>query len=264
MDTYRYQPGETPVLMCISHVGTAVPAEAAAAMTDAALALPDTDWDIDRLFHFAPALGVGFLKASVSRHVVDLNRDPADADGLPVCPFVTLGGTPVYRPGAEPGAGTIAERLDAYWQPFHERLDAALTTIRDRFGVAVLIDLHSIPSARIGADAWDVSLGTWDGATASPALADRMAAALEAAGSNLIEIDGPVRGGHVVRRYGRPQQGVHALTVVVNQDMYIEAEPERRYREDRATVLRPRLERMLGAAVEWAWERSNRRRAGGV
>jgi len=257
MDTFRYQPGETPVLISISHVGTAVPADIVPTMTDEALSLPDTDWDIDRLFHFAPALGVGFLKAVVSRHVVDLNRDPNGNEELTVCPLTTRGGIVVYRAAAEPGAGDIAKRLDDYWRPFHARLESALTEMKKRFGVAVLIDLHSVPAWRGGDEVWDVCLGTWDSSTASPALADRMAMALEAEGSDLIEIDGVVRGGHVVRRYGHPQDGVHALTVVVNQDTYIEFEPTRRFRDDLAAGMRPRIERMLSAAIGWAWERSN-------
>lgn len=258
MDIFRHQPGETPVLISIPHVGTAVPAEIVATMTDAALELPDTDWDIDRLFHFAPALGIGFLKGAISRHVVDLNRDPADAEGLGVCPVTTFGGASVYREGMEPTTPAIAERLDAYWQPYHDRLDTSLAELRERFGVAVLIDLHSIPVARLGDESWDVSLGTWDGETASPALADRMAMALEAAGSDTVMIDGIVRGGHIVRHHGRPQDGVHALTVVICQDAYMNPAPERRYREDLAAAMRPRLERMLATAVEWAWARSNR------
>jgi len=76
METFRFQPGETPVLISLPHVGTDIPLDIAERMTDAAHEVSDTDWHLDRLYNFAPALGVGFLAATQSRYVIDLNRDP--------------------------------------------------------------------------------------------------------------------------------------------------------------------------------------------
>ena len=92
METFRFQPGETPVLISLPHVGTDIPLDIAKTMTDAAHEVADTDWHLDRLYNFAPALGVGFLAATQSRYVIDLNRDPKGhalyrgGDNTELCP----------------------------------------------------------------------------------------------------------------------------------------------------------------------------------
>src|SRR6266446_5039299 len=76
MDIYAFTPGTTPLLVSMPHCGTWLPPALRPRLTDAAQALPDTDWHVDRLYDFAAGLGAGILRATHSRYVIDLNRPP--------------------------------------------------------------------------------------------------------------------------------------------------------------------------------------------
>ncbi len=265
METFRFQPGETPVLLSIPHVGTEIPPDIAAGMTDVALTVPDTDWHLDRLYHFAPALGIGFLKATCSRYVIDLNRDPtgaalyAGADNTELCPLTTFDREPIYKPGHEPDAAEVQRRIDAYWRPYHEQLQRELRALRDRFGVAVLFDAHSIRSelprffqGRLP----DFNLGTGGGVTAAPKLAGRLMNVLTVNEAYTPVLNGRFKGGYITRTYGKPEEGIHTIQLELSQRTYMDEQPPFGYREDRVTEVRPSLERLLGTIVEWAHEQS--------
>lgn len=269
METFRFQPGETPVLLSIPHVGTVVPPDIAATMTDSALAMPDTDWHLDRLYHFAPALGVGFLKPILSRYVIDLNRDPDSALPAPgassteLCPLTTFDHQPVYRPGQEPDAAEVRRRIGAYWRPYHEQLNGELQALKERFGVAVLFDAHSIRSRVprfFDGQIQDFSLGTAEGSSASPALVGRVMNVLTATGRFSSVQNGRFKGGFITRRYGNPADNIHSIQLELSQLTYMDEEAPFSFREESARQVRPTLERLLSLVVEWAWENAAGRR----
>jgi len=269
METFRFQPGETPVLLSIPHVGTAIPPDIAATMTDEALALPDTDWHLDRLYHFAPALGIGFLKATCSRYVIDLNRDPAGsilypgASNTELCPLTTFDHRPVYKPGQDPDAAEVERRIGAFWRPYHEQLHAELMALKERFGVAVLFDAHSIRSQVprfFDGRLTDFNLGTADGATAAPALVGRLMNVLTARESYSAVLNGRFKGGFITRRYGNPEDNIHTIQLEMTQHTYMDEDAPYRYRDDLARQVRPSLERLMSVIVEWAWEKASVRR----
>lgn len=270
METFRFQPGETPVLLSIPHVGTAIPPDIAARMTDAALAVPDTDWFLDRLYHFAPALGIGFLKATCSRYVVDLNRDPAGAalyagaDNSELCPLTSFDREPLYKPGQEPDAAEVQRRIDTYWRPYHEQLQRELCALRDRFGIAILFDAHSIRSevprffqGRLP----DFNLGTGGGLTASPKLVGRLMNVLTASEKYSSVLNGRFKGGYITRAYGKPEDGIHTVQLELSQRTYMDEAPPFRYRDDLVTEVRPLVERLLEVIIEWTREHAWAKRA---
>ncbi len=52
MEPYRFTPGAAPLLVSMPHVGTHLPAAIVGRMTEAARAVPDTDWHVDTLYDF--------------------------------------------------------------------------------------------------------------------------------------------------------------------------------------------------------------------
>ena len=80
---FRFRQGTRPLLISMPHVGTHVPPQLAARLTDEARQVPDTDWHLERLYDFADELGASVLVATHSRYVVDLNRPPDGAEPLP-------------------------------------------------------------------------------------------------------------------------------------------------------------------------------------
>jgi N-formylglutamate deformylase len=64
-----------PIVANLPHSGTFIPALIEAQMSPGhARSIPNTDWHLNQLYDFLPALGVTVLQATHSRYVVDLNR----------------------------------------------------------------------------------------------------------------------------------------------------------------------------------------------
>jgi len=57
MEKFRFTDGTSPLLISVPHAGTHIPDDLRPRMTDLADELPDTDWHVDRLYDFAPAMG---------------------------------------------------------------------------------------------------------------------------------------------------------------------------------------------------------------
>ena len=62
-------------------------------------------------------------------------------------------------------------------------------------------------------------------------------------------INGRFRGGYITRRYGRPDDGVHAIQLELAQDTYMD-EKDLGYDETRAAGLAGTIRAMLEAFVE--------------
>jgi N-formylglutamate deformylase len=260
-EIYAFTPGDSPLLVSMPHVGTRIPDEVARDMTEAAHGVPDTDWHVDRLYDFLPALGASILRATHSRFVIDLNRPPGGkplypgASNTELCPTTLFDDGPIYRVGAAPGPAEIAERLDRYWRPYHERLAQTLEALRRRHGYALLFDAHSIRSEvpRFFAGRLpDINLGTGGGASASPLLAARLLETAQAAHDYTSILDGRFTGGYITRHYGRPGEGVHAVQLELAQRTYMEERPPFAFREERAAGIRPVLRRIVEAMLDWA------------
>ncbi|AKC85876.1 N-formylglutamate deformylase [Pseudoxanthomonas suwonensis] len=257
MDTYRLHQGTAPLLVSLPHDGTGLPDDMAPRLTDAARSLPDTDWHVSRLYDFARELGASILVPRWSRYVVDLNRPPDDISLYPgqnttgLCPVVQFSGEPVYHEGAGPDAAEIAARVDSYWRPYHDTLDAELARIRGEHGRAVLWEGHSIrgtlPFLFDGALP-DLNLGTAAGASCTPALQQRLAEVLAGQGDYTQVVNGRFKGGYITRHYGDPEIGVEAVQLEIAQRAYMD-EDSFEYLPERAEKLQVVIRRLLEAAL---------------
>ncbi|MBO9715486.1 MAG: N-formylglutamate deformylase [Pseudoxanthomonas sp.] len=256
MDIYTLHQGSAPLLVSLPHDGTAVPDGIAARLTDSARRVPDTDWHVSHLYAFARELGASILVPRHSRYVVDLNRPPDDASLYPgqnttgLCPVVQFSGEPVYRDGAEPDSAEIAARVDAYWRPYHDTLDAELQRIRGEHGRVVLWEGHSIrgtlPFLFEGALPV-LNLGTAAGASCTAALQQRLAAVLAGQDDYSHVVNGRFKGGYITRHYGVPETGVEAVQLEIAQHAYMD-EDSFEYLPDKAE----RLQRVIRALLEAA------------
>lgn len=252
--------GDGPLIVDVPHCGTGVPDALRPRLTPAALALPDTDWYVDRLYAFVPDMGATLMCATHSRYVVDLNRDPAGAalypgaDNTEICPSRTFSNAPIYAEGEVPGAAEIAARIEAFWRPYHAQLAREIERVKRRHGYAVLLDGHSILAQvpRFFAGRLpDLNLGTADGASADARLA-REALAVLAGARGLSHVrDGRFKGGHITRHYGRPAEQVHALQLEMTQSSYMEEGPPYTWDPARAAPLAAILKRLVDVLVAW-------------
>lgn len=197
---------------------------------------------VDRLFECAPGFGAPFLKAGAPRAFLDLNRSPDELDpaliegvrrmshnprvtsGLGVIPRVVANGRAIYR-GKLP-MSEAQRRIDHYWQPYHDQLKVLLSEAQARFGLAVLVDCHSMPHealdsiARAGARRPEIVIGDRFGAAAGAQIVDRVEAAFASAGLTVVR-NSPFAGAYITQQYGRPSRGQHAVQIEIDRSIYM-------------------------------------------
>lgn len=201
---------------------------------------------VDALFAAAPDHGAPLLRALFPRAFVDPNREPFELD-----PAMFEGRLPDYvnsrSPRVAAGLGTIARvvangeaiyrgkldfaeaerRVAQCYRPYHQALRGLVDRTRARFGVATLIDCHSMPSVGgpmerdPGANRVEFILGDCHGVSCDRRLidlADRMLRSLGYA----VARNAPYSGGFTTQHYGRPAEGVHALQIEINRAIYMD------------------------------------------
>ncbi len=250
-----------PVMVNVPHAGIDVPDSLASHLTAAARQMPDTDWHVDRLYApIAAALDVTLMSATHSRIVVDLNRDPGGnalypgAANTEICPTSTFHDEPIYLAGTAPDAGGISARVEQYWRPYQAQLAAEIGRIKARHGYCILLDGHSIVSEAprfFAGRLPDLNLGTADGASCAPSLADAAFAVLRSARGFTAVHNGRFKGGYITRHHGRPSEGVHALQLEMAQSCYMDEQRPFEFQGERAAALTGVLESMLSTLLAW-------------
>lgn len=196
---------------------------------------------VDELFARAPHLGAPLIRAHFPRAYLDVNREPWELDptmfveplserfnttsprvaaGLGTLARVVAENKPIYRERLTLDDARM--RIEGIYQPYHATLQRLLTEVHGAFGIAVLIDCHSMPRLSRSGDRLgpDIVLGDRYGTTCSPLLAD--VAEMVFAGAGLrVARNRPYAGGFCTRTYGRPQHGVHALQIEISRHLYM-------------------------------------------
>ena len=257
--TFELKKGSAPLLVSIPHMGTEIPEQLRGRYEARALQVEDTDWHLDRLYHFAQDLGASVLQPRLSRYVIDLNRPPDDTPMYPgasnteLCPTHFFTGDALCRPGQAPEAAERLQRRNDYWQPYHSALAAELDRIKQEHGYALLWDAHSIRSEI----PWlfdgvlpDLNIGTADGASAQPSVTEAVAAVARAAPGVTHAVNGRFKGGYITRRYGRPAEHVHAVQLEMCQKLYMRESAPYDWIEADARRIQPVVRDMVAAALE--------------
>ncbi|MFN3388490.1 MAG: N-formylglutamate amidohydrolase, partial [Allosphingosinicella sp.] len=95
---------------------------------------------------------------------------------------------------------------------------AALAEARNAFGIAVLLDCHSMPP-RAGGEP-PIVLGDRHGASMAPEFVAAAEAAVREAGFR-VSRNLPYAGGHITEAHGRPEEDVHALQIEIDRSVYL-------------------------------------------
>lgn len=218
MDWLEVHRGDAPLVVSFPHTGTEIPADVEAQLVSPWLARKDTDWWVHRLYGFALELGATTVRTSISRSVIDVNRDPSGASLYPgqatteLCPTTTFDGEPLYL-GDEPNEAEIARRRTTYFEPYHAALAAELKRLGEIHGKVVLYEAHSIRS--VIPRLFDgllphFNLGDNSGTSCDDALTAAVEAACDASRFSRVT-NGRFKGGWTTRHYGQPAGGVHAI-----------------------------------------------------
>ena len=234
----------TPLVFACPHSGRFYPEEMlAASALDTAAIRRSEDAFVDGLIGSAIERGVPMIAACYARAYIDVNREPFELDqamfedelppfasartarvaaGLGSIARVVAEGQEIYR--GKLTFGDAERRIDQVHRPYHAALKALLDEARAVFGVAILIDWHSMPSAAAGAGrtpAPDLVLGDRFGAACSRLVTGAWERELTALGYRVAR-NAPYAGGYTTEFYGKPEKGVHALQIEINRGLYLD------------------------------------------
>ena len=241
-ETIRPRRLVAPVVFNSAHSGRVYPARflAMTRLDHLSIRQSEDAW-VDEIFARAPHLGAPLLRAHFPRAYLDVNREPWELDpAMFVEPLSDRFNTTSPRVAA--GLGTLARvvaenkpiyrdrltlddarmRIEGIYHPYHAALQKLLGEAMSAFGVALLIDCHSMPRINRSGDkaAPDIVLGDRYGTTCAPALIDLVETIFAGAGLRVARYR-PYAGGFVTRSYGRPQHGVHALQIEISRHLYM-------------------------------------------
>jgi N-formylglutamate amidohydrolase len=233
-----------PVVLNSPHSGRHYPAAfLASSRLDPRAIRRSEDTFVDEIFAPAVAQGTPLLKANFPRAWLDVNREPYELD-----PKMFEGTLPSYANvrsiRVAGGLGTIARivseseeiysaplpveeglaRIDRVYKPYHQALRDLVVATHALFGVAVLIDCHSMPSSVRGGSGRlrpDVVLGDRYGTSCAGELTDVVAHSLTRLGYS-VSRNKPYAGGFITEHYGQPSRGLHAMQIEINRSLYMD------------------------------------------
>ncbi len=243
---YHCDAPATPVLLSVPHAGRDYPPELLAnlrVLPSELLRLEDRY--ADRLIQPATTAGFPAIVAHRARAWVDLNRAETDIDaGMVSASDKALEAAPSSK--ARGGLGLFPRRLQAcgeLWRqpmrladveqrieqvhrPYHRAVAEVLSAMRARFGVAILLDVHSMPPIPVGAapDAPPrIVVGDRFGRSAGSIYAELVLGRAQAQGMKAV-LNAPYSGDYILQTHGDPARGVHALQLEVDRSLYLDSD----------------------------------------
>lgn len=203
------------------------------------------DTFVDELWTSIPDVGGTLLAANFPRTYIDPNREVTDIDpGMlaepwprPLSPsekssslghgliWKVVRDRPIYD--RKLWVAEVENRIDSYYQPYHDALSAQIEAAVARFGCVWHLNLHSMPSDTyemlgIMSDVplADFVLGDRDGSTCDPTLLGIIEDFLRTAGYTVARND-PFKGVALIQRIGRPHEHRNSLQIEINRKLYM-------------------------------------------
>jgi N-formylglutamate amidohydrolase len=274
----------SPLVFASPHSGRCYPPDMmAASLLDAAAIRLSEDAYVDELILGAVGHGASVITASYARAYIDVNREPYELDASMFedeLPAFARGRSARVAAGLGSIARIVAEgheiyarkltfaearrRIELVHRPYHDALAGLLAQARAAFGLAVLVDWHSMPAAAArtygqsgdstrsgisGAGSCDLVLGDRFGTACAPQITALVETELEAMGYRVAR-NAPYAGGYTTEFYGKPAGRTHALQIEINRGLYLDEtslEPRAGF-----SRLKADLERVFAALAQGA------------
>ena len=201
---------------------------------------------VNEIFASAPEFGAPLLLAHFPRAFVDPNRSAFELDpimfsdplpsyvttkssrimaGLGTIPRVVTIGKDIYRDQLT--FKEVKKRIEDNYIPYHQALSNLLNQTRDKFGIALLIDCHSMPSAdecrlkKFSAPLSDIILGDCYGKSCDPLITDAAEQICRDIGLSVAR-NKPYAGGYTTKHYGQPKYNFHSLQIEIKRSLYMD------------------------------------------
>ena len=245
----RFLPGTSALVLDSPHSGTQYPADFLFSCDPLVLRRAE-DTHVEKLYDFAPNLGVHWVEAHFPRSYLDANRNTTEIDealldapwpgpiatDAKVMSKVRLGkgliwrttddGLPIYT--RQLSVAEVQARIANCWQPYHAAVASAIDTAHARHGYSIHINCHSMPAIASsnatdfpGEAHADFVVGDRDGTTAHPALSHLLCDYLRNLGYS-VAYNHPYKGVELVRRYSNPASQRHSIQLEINRKLYMD------------------------------------------
>ena len=239
IERFGAMPPASPVVLSVPHAGRDYPPALRAALRVPLTALlPLEDRHVDAVAR-AARNDETMIVQHRARAWIDLNRsederDPrvdegADRKAEPLQSAKLRSGLGLV-PRRASGAGDlwrhrftdadVRQRIATDHRPYHAAVAEALAAAHARFGVAVLLDVHSMPPLTTADGPARIVLGDRFGQSAAPRFVARLEA--QAIAARLpVALNVPYAGGHILDRHARPASGIHAIQLEIDRSLYL-------------------------------------------
>lgn len=236
-----------PVVFNSPHSGSQYPAAfVASSKLDPKTLRKSEDALIDELFLPVVGMGAPLVKVNFPRAYLDVNREPYELDpsmfietlpdyvnctslrvagGLGTIPRVVSETEEIYAHRLS--FSQAEDRIRDLYLPYHHSLSRLLDRVHQTFGVMLLVDCHSMPSAGFADDSLklknrpDIVLGDRYGSTCNPDTVYFLESAFRAAGYSVTR-NKPYAGGHITQAYAKRAEGRHTVQVEINRALYMD------------------------------------------
>lgn len=240
--------GPTPpvraVVFSVPHGGRYYPPELLAAARVPTRSLEKLeDRYADRLVDGLDEQGWSGIVAQWARAWIDLNRSEKEVDstmviGRPLQFFSqpsekVRGGLGLFprRLGTEGDLWRtrfdwtqLLERVDSIYRPYHRALETLMDCAVKQHGVALLLDVHSMPSLS-GVRPAQIVIGDRNGASAPEWLSDLIMQCCRKEGFRAVR-NRPYAGGHIAERHGRIHKNRYAVQIEIDRALYLDGAGE--------------------------------------
>ena len=244
----NHLPGTSALVLDSPHSGTQYPPDFLFSCDALALRRAE-DTHVERLYDFAPSLGVHWVEAHFPRSYLDANRNTTEIDeslldtpwpgaietDAKVMSKVRLGkgliwrttddGLPIYS--RQLSVTEVQARIANCWQPYHAAVKSAIDAAHAQHGYSIHVNCHSMPAIASsnatdfpGEAHADFVVGDRDGTTANPALSEQVRAFLKNLGYS-VAYNHPYKGVELVRRYSQPAGQRHSIQLEINRKLYM-------------------------------------------
>jgi N-formylglutamate amidohydrolase len=184
------------------------------------------------------------IVAHRARAWIDLNRDESDLDvemvrgadrvnypqpgakqrgGLGLVPRRLSGDGDLWKHPFE--LADIEQRITSFHRPYHAQIAVILERMRAKFGMAILLDLHSMPPVRQvhGGMQPQFVVGDRFGQSAASHYAELLIGQIGMRGYKTA-LNHPYAGEFILRRHARLKGNIHAVQLEVDRSLYLDSD----------------------------------------
>lgn len=217
IDVINDNNNELPFVISIPHSGLYLTKIMTNKMNDN-ITLANSDWYLSELYSFLKELGFTVVINNINRYVIDPNRelsfDSKDDYSKSLIYMKTTFLKDIYK--ISPTEEEINNRIDKFYQKYHNELQKQINKKLKYFDKAFLIDLHSF-GKDIGVD---IVLGNDNNKTMSKELFNKFKDCFTNNGF-IVSDNIPYKGGYIVKKYGT-YKNCESIQIEISYKSYID------------------------------------------